>query len=58
MQKFNEDLEFIENITREMMKAKMAIDEEVYHEIQRGQHFSSKELLSIVPNQDNFRWYT
>ena len=30
----NIDQEFIDNLTREMMKAKMAIDHETYHEIQ------------------------
>lgn len=35
LQEFNQDTEFIENIAREIMKAKRAIDEEIYQELQR-----------------------
>jgi hypothetical protein len=35
LQEFNQDMEFIENIAREIMKAKRAIDDEIYQELQR-----------------------
>ena len=35
LREFNQDMEFIDNISREIMKAKRAIDEEIYQELQR-----------------------
>ena len=35
LREFNQDLEFIDNITREIMKAKRAIDDEIYQELRR-----------------------
>lgn len=35
LQEFNQDMEFIENMTRGIMKAKRAIDDEIYQEMQR-----------------------
>lgn len=60
LRNFNEDAEFIENIAREIMKAKIAIDDEVYKEIKHRQFFTtqglprifSKNLLSIMPFSD------
>ena len=34
LQELNQDMEFIENIARELMKAKRAIDNEIYQELQ------------------------